>query len=222
MPINKPALAASAVASLFAAAGGAHATVVGTNAATAGNSASNFFIKGKVKTQVSSLTLTGTATLDDSGTYTATSSGSVNVSGFPSATILATETFLGTYGSGVFTPTSGSLNITSCSGSPTVCAGATHPDPKPFNTGVGGSVSLASGGTLTGTAFMGAAGTVPSVTSHYSFTVGAFTPVSTSSGGTSSGGTSSGGSTVPLPPAAWLLGSGLLGLVGTARRRRKV
>jgi hypothetical protein len=39
------------------------------------------------------------------------------------------------------------------------------------------------------------------VTSVYSFTVGKF-------------------SAIPLPPAAWLLGSGLLGLIGTARRRR--
>jgi hypothetical protein len=36
-----------------------------------------------------------------------------------------------------------------------------------------------------------------------------------------SGGSSSGG-TVPLPPAVWLLGSGLLGVAGIARRRRSV
>jgi hypothetical protein len=43
------------------------------------------------------------------------------------------------------------------------------------------------------------------------FTIGAGTPVATASPPPPPA--------VPLPPAVWLLGSGLLGLIGTARRR---
>jgi hypothetical protein len=204
MDSNKTLLAASAALSLFAAAGGAHAAIVGSGAGTKGTSTTYFTSGGKKATAVSTLALTGTGTLDSAGTYTASSSGTVMVTGFPNGTLTSTETFTGHYTAGTFTPTAGSLDITSCTGSKTVCTGALTPPNKPFNTGVGGSLTLA-GGTLTGTAFQPSAGTVGAVTSFYSFTVGKFS-----------------GSTVPLPPAAWLLGSGLLGLVGTARRRRKV
>jgi hypothetical protein len=212
MGMKHTALLASAATSLFAAAG-ANATIVGSNAATVGNSTSCFLNSARScgpDPSFGSLSLTGTGTLDDSGTYTASSSGIVQVQGFPYGTISSTETFMGSYAGGTFTPTAGSLDITSCTGGKTVCAGATNPAVRPFNTGVGGSLTLA-GGTLTGTAYQPSAGTVPSATSSYSFVIGAFTPV---------GGSSSGGPKVPLPPAAWLLGSGLLGLLGTARRRR--
>jgi hypothetical protein len=205
MDSNKTLLVASAALSLFAASGVASASVVGTASET-GTSTSFFTSKGKLATAVSTLSLTGTGTLDSAGTYTASDTGSVIVTGFPNGTLTATESFTGTYNAGTktFTTTAGSLDILTCTGSKTVCTGALNPALKPFNTSVSGSLTVAAGGTLKGTAFQPSAGTVGAVSSLYTFTVGAFkTPV-------------------PLPPAAWLLGSGLLGLVGTARRRRKV
>jgi hypothetical protein len=214
MDSTKTLMAASAVVSLFAAAGAASAAIVGTGASVSANSASNFLTTsgpGTMKaTQVSTLTLTGTGTLDDGGTFTASTHGTVTAVTGGVGTVTTTDVFTGSYVAGTFTPSAGSLDILTCTGNKTVCNGATHPAVKTFNTGVGGSLTLA-GGRLTGTEFIPSAGTVGAVTSSYSFTVGAFTPV-TSSGS---------GPTVPLPPAAWLLGSGLLGLVGTARRRRK-
>jgi hypothetical protein len=113
-------------------------------------------------------------------------------------TVTATDVFTGTYAGGTFTPTGGSTTILTCTGS-SYCGAALGTNAW---TTVGGSLTLA-GGTLNGQ-FKPDAGLV---TDKDTYTVGAI------SGGTPP--------PVPLPPAVWLLGSGLLGLVGTARRRRK-
>lgn len=207
MPMNKTVLAASAATSLFAAASAASAAIVGTGGSVAGHGFSTFVTNGLIISPGgNSLSLIGAGTLDDGGTFAASTSGTEMVPGFPNGTLTASESFTGTYNSatGVFTPSAGSLDILTCTGSTTICKGVLSQPLVPFNTGVGGTLSLAAGGTLTGTAFQPSAGTVPAVTSFYSFVVGPFTPTPP----------------VPLPPAAWLLGSGLLGLIGRARRRR--
>ena len=134
--------------------------------------------------------LTGSGVLDDDGTFTVTDSGPGLLLGLP-ATIGYTDTFTGTYSSGTFTPTGGVSDQTLCTG--LECSMALDLYPMSF-TGLSGSITLAGGGTIT--ADYTADGGAVTTTDVYSV------------------------APVLLPPTVWLLGSGLLGLVGAARRRR--
>jgi hypothetical protein len=187
---TKTILAATA-ASLLGAAGAASAATVGTDSVTTTGS-----------TLLSTTTGSGSGTLLSTGTYTIdqTQTTSVALLG-ATATITEIDTFTGTYAGGVFTPSSGTIDNTSCTGptSSALCGADTLNNPTAFSS-VGGSFVFTSGGTLTSTIV--SSGETDAVT----YTVGKGIPAST----------------VPLPPAVMLLGSGLLGLVGTARRRRTV
>jgi hypothetical protein len=123
--------------------------------------------------------------------------------GAQTLTVAETDNLSGTIAGSTFTASSGTTEITSCSGG-TFCGPAGVGKTKNWST-VSGTLSLSSGGTGLITAVAHPSGTNQTAT----FDLTSFTPV--------------GGSPppVPLPPAVWLLGSGLLGLVGTARRRRK-
>ncbi len=194
MAINKAMLIASAA--VLGSAGAAQAATVGTD------SVNLVAISTSGGSQVSSHSGPGTGTLDDSGSYIATFVNSPGtIIGKSGAKLSETDTFTGTYSGGVFTPTGGNDNVTACTGSPFCSQGVGQ---HSFSQ-VGGSLTSA-GGTLTaGYSTTTASGTVANST--FTYTAGAF------SGGTPP-------PTVPLPPAVWLLGSGLLGLVGTARRRK--
>jgi len=138
---------------------------------------------------------TGTAVLDDVAgtlTLTGTSVATSNLGGTQNLT--QTVVFSGTFAGGVFTATSGTNTPTACTGS---CGYVQTNVAAPFTT-AGGSLPLA-GGTLNTT--MQAAGSSVS-TEQWAFVNTTPTPE------------------VPVPAAAWLFGSGLFALAGTARRRR--
>ena len=178
---------AAAAASLLGAAGAASAATVGTDSVTTTGS-----------TSLSTTTGSGSGTLLSTGTYTIDQTQVTSVALIiATATISEIDTFTGTFAGGVFTPTSGTIDNTSCTGhsSAALCGADTLNKPTAFAS-VGGSFVFATGGTLTSTI--------------------------TSSGQTDAVTYAVGSTVVPLPPAVMLLGSGLLGLVGTARRRRTV
>ena len=149
-------------------------------------------------------TLNGTGTWDDStGAVVITSAGTNNITVGPTTyalTITAEADFSGNTGS-PFAPTSGQNALTSCSDT------------------VGGFLCNQSGvGTFT--AFS-------SVGGSFDATGGTLTSVSINGSGSQSATTDTtynisnvNVSAVPLPAAAWLFGSGLVGLAGVARRRR--
>lgn len=194
MAMSKTVLALSAAASVLGAAGAAQAATVGTD------SVSVTAVSTSGGSKVSSHNGTGSGTLDSGGTYTATFSGMpATIIGKSGAVLAETDVFTGTYAGGVFTATGGSDNVTSCTGSP-FCSQATG---NHAFSSASGSLTSAGGALTAGYSTTTSGGIVAHSTFHY--TAGAF---------------SSGGPTVPLPPAVWLLGSGLLGLVGTARRRK--
>jgi hypothetical protein len=197
MGINKAMLIASAA--VLGTAGAAQAATVGTD------SVGLVAISTSGGSTVSSHSGPGTGTLDDSGTYTATFVNAPGtIIGKSGAQLSETDTFTGTYSGGVFTPTGGTDDVTACTGSPFCSQGEGSHAFSSF----GGTLTTA-GGTLTaGYSTTTSSGVVAN--SSFTYTAGAF----------SSGSSSGGAPTVPLPPAVWLLGSGLLGLVGTARRRK--
>lgn len=148
---------------------------------------------------------TGTATLDDSGVLTINSTFHFSAAVYPTnpveSDLTAISVFQGTYSGGVFTVTSGTETYTSCSGycSAGFLGGAADGTVvRPYDTTYGftfGSVDL-TGGT--------AQGDVPLAGGSYE-ALRTFTLTTAPA--------------VPVPAAAWLFGSGLLGLAGAARRR---
>lgn len=201
MSNSKLLMAASAAASLLGAAGAVRAATTGKSSATLN---SNTFVS---TIHVQTGTGSGTATLNNTGTFTFT--GTELATLLPplvtqtTITIGVTDTFTGSISGHTFTASGGAQDITSCTGTVT-----THcpSDGSTAFTKASGTVSLLAGGTgvLTGT-------TNPQgTTATDAWTVASFKPGSSTP------------PPVPLPPAVWLLGSGLLGLVGTARRRLKV
>jgi hypothetical protein len=175
--------------SILAAAGTASAATVATY-----NASSATTISGIAS---GSGTATGTASLDDSGVLTLLLNGTTVVTGFTNTTNGSTTTFNGSYSAGTFTPTGGSMLVTSCvdnGGAVNGCTFAGTGTVTNFIT-TSGSVNLSSGSiNITATA------TGANVATTYTL--------------------SDGVAAVPVPAAAWLFGSGLLGLAGTARRRR--
>jgi hypothetical protein len=107
-------------------------------------------------------------------------------------TVTFTDTYQGTLNGNTFTATSGSFNIDTCKGS--VYCGITSSGPFAYDQGVSGSMTLDGAGGISGN----------------------ISGVFSMSGSTN---TVNEAAPVPLPAAAWLLGSGLLGLIRTARRR---
>jgi hypothetical protein len=169
--------------------GAANASTVGTNTVT---------LSGSGAGGLESSTGKGTGTLLSTGSYTDSITNDTSVTSFGlSATIGETDSWTGTYLGGTFTPTSGTTTDTSCTGSTVICNALTLNSPVAFTT-VGGSFVFATGGTLT------AAYTLDGESANETYKIGAGTATSPP---------------VPLPPAVWLLGSGLLGLLGTGHRR---
>ncbi len=154
----------------------------------------------------------GVATLTDTGTLTI----DYNMYNHnPSAGgdfILAQEVvFQGTIAGGTYTATSGTSTTISCLGVTVACPSASNLHtgvPQPLTatpaTGAGGgllqsSLNIAAGGTNTSQANTLGGALKTGVTYNFTNTTAP---------------------AVPVPAAAWLFGSGLLGLAGTARRRR--
>jgi hypothetical protein len=144
------------------------------------------------------ITGSGSGVLDSSGTFTVDSNLTLVDTGVQeTATIAVQETFTGVLSPGSFRVTAGTTDLLSCAGGAVICSEA----PGAVITSASGSISP-SGGTLMTTVFDPASG----ITLNDTYAVGAGT-------------FSSPAPAVPLPPAVWLLGSGLLGLAGGARRR---
>ena len=220
--------------SILVAAGAANAATIGTY---------NVTLQGRVSTY-GNTTGTGTATLSDTGvlTLTMTETGVTPNIGGPGGfnyTMTTTEIFNGTIVGGAFkapgttvppyatvvgtlTPTSCVDNNTNVACTPLNTAPANFTNVRDTCVAiaattqaapVGGvavvqpalgacsalTTTLGGGGILRGN-FNSGGGTTPNI-NNYTFSN--FTP-----------------STIPVPAAAWLFGSGLLGLAGTARRRR--
>jgi hypothetical protein len=193
---SKALLAASAALPLLAAAGAAHATVVATNFPVS--------MTGTIPNTEATVTTSGTGTgsLDNAGAfpYGLTTTVTVDAAAFgitTTAVVTGTDSFGGTFAAGTLTVTSATEDNTSCTGSSLVCTQVTLN--MSASAAATGSITLAGGSVTTGSAGAGLS----------NFTIGAGTAV----------GTSTPPPAVPLPPAVWLLGSGLLGLIGTARRR---
>jgi hypothetical protein len=194
------ALVASAAASLLGATGAVHASTIGTAPATL--TGVTTLGSGTSLTTVELGTGSGTGTLSSSDTFTISykETGIIQPNfGTQTLTITATDTFTGTLSGNVFTPTSGEQTIISCTGGSDCPAAGVNT----FKT-VGGHFSTLAGGT--GSIFgvdhpQGTTGT-------NTWAIGPFSP--------------SAPPTIPLPAAVWLLGSGLVGLFSTARRRLDV
>lgn len=141
---------------------------------------------------VSTNTGTGTGVLDDGGTFTMnlTEIGTIVFGTHQTLTITAADTLTGVYAAGTFTATGGSSDVLTCTGG-TDCGPAIGSTTFTSATGV---ITLAAGGVVHAVAAPDGGAAAETL----SYTVAP---------------------SVPLPPAAWLLGSGLLGLVATARRR---
>ena len=203
--------------SVLAAAGAAHSVTVATyNVVVSGNAYDWAGTSGlPVETTgdfagaalMGNSTGTGTATLDDSGVLTITSSFHFSAAVYPTnpveSDLTATSVFQGTYSGGTFTVTSGTETYTSCSGycSAGFLGGAADGSVvRDYDTEFGftfGSVTLA-GGTAQGDVALAGG-------SYEALRTFTLTP-----------------SEVPVPAAAWLFGSGVIGLMGAARRRRAV
>ena len=150
-----------------------------------------------------SITGAGTAVLDDAGIFTIndrvdeiTTFFDLDTTTLYQTPTVSTRTivFEGSWSGSVFTPTSGNVTITKCT-SLAAC--------PPLNTilyafdSISGSLNIYGGG---------------SIQTH-----GLYVPVSLSFNQTFSATPSP----VPIPTAAWMFGSGLIGLAGAARRSRK-
>jgi len=173
------------------AAGAAHAaTIAKFNVAEV----DSFSFASSIPVQSASGAGFGTATLDDSGLVTMhlTNASAIYQSGNISYiyTSVADTTFSGTWGSGIFAPTSGRPNWTSCSGSGCfLMAGSSG---AVMFGSVSGSLALSGGNLVSSLSQIGGE------TLHSTYT---FTPA------------------VPIPAAAWLFGSTLIGLVSATRKR---
>lgn len=180
--------------SVLAAAGAANAAVIATGSLTASSAL----------TGISSYTGTGTISLDDSGTLTLNHSGISTVLGANTMSMDYSDILTGTIADGVFTATGGHTHLNSCTpvSGTDYCSFASNPQENTFNSVTGGplSISLGASANFTGT-YTSAAGATP-----VNYAISAVVPTAVSE--------------VPVPAAAWLFGSGLLGLAGTARRRR--
>jgi hypothetical protein len=192
--------------SVLAAAGAANAASVATFDVT---------VSGTISGALSgTLNGTGTATLDDGGAYTQNAViHSVIGPGLSDVNLDSTTIYSGTLTGNSLAWTTGTNLINSCTivtpGQPlntVTCAGAqpgvTKPSTVDQNPIVFGITSVGDVTTITGTSF----DSVNNITQATTFTLTA-TSVP-------------GAPAVPVPAAAWLFGSGLLGLAGTARRRR--
>jgi len=184
--------------------------VVGAANAAAVGTYSTLVLTGTVSGTAFGLAVTGNinggntapATLTGTELDVATSQVSTTNIGSPN-TITGTSSFLGALAAGVFTPTSGGSTALTCQPSAsTGCKIVLGTPNTPFVTisGSTAAVLAGDGGTINTTLTELGGG----VTATETWTFSGFTPAPT----------------VPLPPAVWLLGSGLVGLVGTARRRR--
>lgn len=152
--------------------------------------------------------LIGSAVYDDvAGTLVATYSYAVYIQSPPSATgdytVTSTLSFTGTSGPGTFTTTAGTLTNDSCVNGTAVC-------PANLNLGVPRVLSATpisgGGGGLFEQDFNVAGGTNTLTLKDFNgFLTTAYTMDFTP---------------VPVPAAAWLFGSALVGLAGAARRRR--
>jgi hypothetical protein len=201
MKPSKSLLAASAAVSVLAAAGGANAAEVGTY--------SSVVITGSINGLLGSTPVTGTysgtgtAILDSAGTLIVTDFTTSSTTAGGANTDTGTVAFAGTYAGTTFTATSGTFTTLTCGpATSSACGFLKLNTPTAF---VAGSVSGAVVADPTGGVVSAETKQFGTVTVLETYTFSGFTPVV---------------STVPLPPAVWLLGSGLLGLVGTARRRR--
>jgi hypothetical protein len=145
----------------------------------------------------------GTAILDNSGVLTVqtTEHDLIYYTGVVGPvfdlTIVKTNTYNGIFDGVTFTPTFGLLNNISCFDNFTqlACAGLMPLDVYyPFLT-ISGQISIGAGGVLDGS--------FPTVDNGVNYITTTFTP------------------TVPVPAAAWLFGSSLLGLAGITRRKSR-
>jgi hypothetical protein len=211
MKSMKLVLAASVLAALSS--GAAHATTVATYDVTnVGN------ITGLT---TGSINETGTAVFDDSGLLTVNLSGLTSTAAGGTFTLQSLLTFTGTLSAGTFTITGGTRTNVSCQPGTSTCSaqlrlGQTDPIIATPAAGDGGGLPFVNG-TLYDANFVIAAPTENLITrtwsqGHQLSTVNkiAFTN------------TTAAPPAVPVPAAAWLFGSGLLGLFGNARRRRAI
>lgn len=189
--------------SVLAAAGAANAATIATF-----NVAVNGTISGALN---GTLTGSGTATLDDTGVYNQHAViHSVIGPGLSDVNLDSTSIYSGTLTGNSLAWTTGTTLINSCTPNGSLplngvtCSGAqpgvTKPSTVNQNPIVFGITSVGDVTTITGTSF----DSVNNITQATTFTLTA----------------TSVPAAVPVPAAAWLFGSGLLGLAGTARRRR--
>lgn len=154
------------------------------------------------------ITGTGTATLDDSGIFTMESSSTTDLLIYGSvqgvATLDASTIVNGSLSGSSFSVTSGTQTVTACTegvNGGLICGGAPVGDELPFAFDQNPLVfDLSAVGAITELTTNAAD---PGNASTYSFTV-----------------TSIVAPEVPVPAAAWLFGSALLGLAGVGRRRK--
>jgi hypothetical protein len=186
---TKRLVVASAAISLLAAAGAAHATTVATLPVTLTGSG----LGGSIM-----LTGSGSGLLDSNGTFAVGAVLTlVDAAVQETATIDVIDTFDGVLSPSGFSVTSGTTQIVSCTNAAVVCAAA----PSSTISSASGFFN-SSGGTLMTTVVN--AGQGVTLNDTYQVGAGTFSPPP---------------SAVPLPPAVWLFGSGLFGLLGAAGRR---
>lgn len=149
--------------------------------------------------------LSGTGSVDSSGQLTLNYSGDLTVLLFPAGSntvaLTVTETLDGSLSGNTWTAAgTGNWQLNSCSdvGSATLCGYLGTLPLDNSMTNVSGSFDVTTGGVITSDV---------NFTTPATFTMNATDTLSPTV------------SPVPLPAAAWLFGSGLLGLAGTARRR---